>query len=520
MSKYIEINGRKYNQETGLPLEMEYNSRDSNICNGAKNKKSKISHAKNYCATDIHGHMQKSQTLSRKYTKPSADFVRKKKIRQIIRQNIEASKNSIYEKDPSKIRQVAPFNFNILKNSRSTRNKTTSKFKNNINLSDKKFLQKEAPFNYSVLNDIKKSEQENKIKQSTITTEELRKAAPFNYEAIRSLKPKNIDREKKEVLTTKKEIKSEPKAQNIIKKPLSQNNTQKLNNNIKTTKPVVNIQKRPIAVHRTKTESLGSSARANQIIARRNRKVINSIQPMQRKINDFQPAKASQSLNNKTNDFHIPNPAEKRAHHIQAQRKLQKAQPVEKRQHTPSSVIKNNAIADALSNAPKHNSNKKHKNKSMFKLNKFVGFASGFAALILFAGYVTYLNMPDISVKIAAAQAGIDARYPGYKPSGYKLDGPIAYNDGQVKIKFQSISGDKSYIVNQTKSGWDSKALLENYIKEKSDNEYATTREKGITVYTYDNGKAAWVSGGILYTIDGNAPLSPGQIRKIATSAV
>jgi hypothetical protein len=44
-----------------------------------------------------------------------------------------------------------------------------------------------------------------------------------------------------------------------------------------------------------------------------------------------------------------------------------------------------------------------------------------------------------------------------------------------------------------------------------------TYSERGLTVYTYGS-KAAWVNGGILYTLNGNAPLNSDQILKIASS--
>ena len=118
---------------------------------------------------------------------------------------------------------------------------------------------------------------------------------------------------------------------------------------------------------------------------------------------------------------------------------------------------------------------------------------------------------------MAAAQAGIDASYPSYQPDGYKLYGPVAFSDGEVRMKFTANTGSTGFALTQSRSGWDSGALLENYVKEKSNGDYTTSQEKGITVYSYQ-GSAAWVSGGILYTIDGDAPLSPHQIRKIATS--
>lgn len=202
-------------------------------------------------------------------------------------------------------------------------------------------------------------------------------------------------------------------------------------------------------------------------------------------------------------------PALTRVHQLQAAKKIapQKELPT-------ASVLKNAAINEAMASAPSHHA-KQHKHQS--HKQRLLGIVFGCFALVMFGGYLTYLNVPNLSVRVAAAQAGIDATYPGYQPDGYKLNGPVAFSDGQVQIKFAANTGSSDFTLNQSKSSWDSSALLENYVKEKSSDEYSTSQEKGITIYSY-GGNAAWVSGGILYTIDGDAPLSPDQIRKIATS--
>ncbi len=203
-------------------------------------------------------------------------------------------------------------------------------------------------------------------------------------------------------------------------------------------------------------------------------------------------------------------PAVTKAHQAQAAAK-----------HTPqasvpaASVLKQAAIKEALDNAPAANS-KQHRAQQSFR-SRIVGAVFGCMALVLFGGYFTYLNVPNLSVRVAAAQAGIDASYPGYRPDGYRLNGPVAFSDGQVRMKFAANTGTTDFTLNQSRSNWDSSALLENYVKTQSNDEYSTSQEKGITIYNYGS-NAAWVSGGILYTIEGDAPLSPDQIRKIATS--
>jgi hypothetical protein len=84
-------------------------------------------------------------------------------------------------------------------------------------------------------------------------------------------------------------------------------------------------------------------------------------------------------------------------------------------------------------------------------------------------------------------------------------------------MKFAANAGPQSYTLAQTRSGWDSSAVLTNYVEPKTGSQYNTTTTNGLTIYTYDNA-AAWVNAGILYTISGDAPLSSDQIQRIATS--
>ncbi|HMH70110.1 MAG TPA: hypothetical protein VK502_01830 [Candidatus Saccharimonadales bacterium] len=179
----------------------------------------------------------------------------------------------------------------------------------------------------------------------------------------------------------------------------------------------------------------------------------------------------------------------------------------------PSSVIKQEAINDAMEKAPSHNKREKRAKRHPRALS----IASASFALLLLGGYFTYLNMPSLSVRVAAAQSGVNATYPEYRPDGYSLHGPVAYNENEVMMKFAANAGPQNFTVTQAKSNWDSSAVLDNYVKQKAGDNYITYNERGLTIYTFD-GNAAWVNGGILYTVNGDAPLSTDQIRRIATS--
>lgn len=155
--------------------------------------------------------------------------------------------------------------------------------------------------------------------------------------------------------------------------------------------------------------------------------------------------------------------------------------------------------------------------KKRFAYPRVASVMTASLGLVLLGGYLTYINMPNLSMKVAAAQAGVNAKFPDYHPAGYKFDGPIAYSSGEVAVKFNLNGGGKqSYTIRQQNSSWDSQAVLDNYVAKQS-SQYMTSSEQGLTVYTFKN-KAAWVNGGVLYTIDGNAPLSNEQVLRIAGS--
>lgn len=138
-------------------------------------------------------------------------------------------------------------------------------------------------------------------------------------------------------------------------------------------------------------------------------------------------------------------------------------------------------------------------------------------AIFVLGGYFTYLNMPGLSVRVAASQADVAANYPDYHPDGYSFSGPVAFAQGQVAIDFHANGGNGKYTITQQKSGWDSQAVYDNVVAKVADDSYVTNSQQGLTIYTF-KGDAAWVNKGILYTISGDAPLSNEQLLRIAGS--
>lgn len=143
--------------------------------------------------------------------------------------------------------------------------------------------------------------------------------------------------------------------------------------------------------------------------------------------------------------------------------------------------------------------------------------AAALSGLIII-GYITYLNVPHIALRVAASRAGIDADLPNYQPSGFRFAGPIAYSPGSIVLNFRSTTGDeRAYTIIERRSEWDSASLLENYVRDKTD-QPLTFQQRGLTVYVYDGSSATWVNRGLWYTIEGNSLLNFDQILKIAAS--
>ncbi len=178
--------------------------------------------------------------------------------------------------------------------------------------------------------------------------------------------------------------------------------------------------------------------------------------------------------------------------------------------------IKNAAIAKALAQPTKKQTSAK---KKRFAWNRRATIISGLILILLGAAFVTYLNLPTISVALASSQAGIEATYPKFTPDGYSLQQPVTYKNGEVVLGFAANAGASSgaYTITQSRSSWDSSAVLDNVVRKEAGDNYSINKERGLTIYTYD-GNAAWVNSGILYVLAGDAPLSDDQIRRIAVS--
>ena len=135
---------------------------------------------------------------------------------------------------------------------------------------------------------------------------------------------------------------------------------------------------------------------------------------------------------------------------------------------------------------------------------------------LLAGGFLVWRNVPQVSMRIAAARSHIDASMPNYTPSGFSFAGPINTVSGAVTMHFKANTNNaKTFAITQEKSGLDSSSLAANITPK--DFQVQTSEVNGSTVYIYGSGNdAVWVNNGVLYTIKDKADLDSNQILKIA----
>ena len=136
--------------------------------------------------------------------------------------------------------------------------------------------------------------------------------------------------------------------------------------------------------------------------------------------------------------------------------------------------------------------------------------------VIALVGYLVYANLPDLSVRVAAMQSGINKAYPSFVPNSYRLDGLVKEENGRITMAFKD-ENNRKFMLFEEKSGWDSAAVLSNYVQKEWD-DYTVTKGQGLTIYM-SGSNAAWVNGGVFYLItDDSGTLTSNDLHDIAVS--
>lgn len=185
-------------------------------------------------------------------------------------------------------------------------------------------------------------------------------------------------------------------------------------------------------------------------------------------------------------------------------------------QRQPSTDIFEQALARANSHHQPATQPRRAKRRKALPGSRALSIAAASLAVLLLAGFFAWQNRAGLTMRYAAAQAGIDATLPGYKPSGYQ-PAQFSYSAGKVAVNFKNVHTGNNFALMESSTGWDSQALRDTFVAAKS-NTYQTIDAAGRTIYSYGDGHATWVDNGIWYQIVGNGQLNTNQIVDLATS--
>lgn len=219
------------------------------------------------------------------------------------------------------------------------------------------------------------------------------------------------------------------------------------------------------------------------------------------------------------NEFVVKRTASTQPSRVVANNEMMQQKPVVQSQTRPTAKeLKNTAIEKALaSTMRKEVQNKEKAPRIHFGLKRVLLALACSVAAVFAIVYFVNLNAPNISLKVAAMQTGIEASYPAYVPRDFSLS-DITSESGKITLNFKSSSTGESFTLTEEKSSWDTNALLNNFVRKEYKDDYSIIKEQGLTIYISDS-NATWVNGGIVYKL--NAPsnsLTKKQIKSIAVS--
>lgn len=180
--------------------------------------------------------------------------------------------------------------------------------------------------------------------------------------------------------------------------------------------------------------------------------------------------------------------------------------------HTTSTPVHKDIFEKAIASAHSHEQPAPKVPKHRKKHRRVAGTLAGIGAFLILGGFLAYLNLPHIELKVASLSAGFSAHMPGYKPTGYQLTN-VQQQRGTITLSFRS--GSSGYQITQQTSNWNSQTLQDDIIAAAN---HETIEKNGRIIYVYDN-VASWVNGGIRYDlVNNNANLSKDDIAQIAAS--
>lgn len=149
---------------------------------------------------------------------------------------------------------------------------------------------------------------------------------------------------------------------------------------------------------------------------------------------------------------------------------------------------------------------------------KIISVSAAAFAILLLGGFFAYQNVPAVSMRVAANEAGFMGKLPKSIPAGYAFDGPVQAEPANITLVYSSNSDDRQFVITQKPTNWSSEGLLTNYLVD-SKFRYQAYKDKGLTVYIYNGSNATWVDKGVWFSVKGDdGSLSAEQLLDIAAN--
>ncbi len=154
------------------------------------------------------------------------------------------------------------------------------------------------------------------------------------------------------------------------------------------------------------------------------------------------------------------------------------------------------------------------KSYSGFKAKFLITSAS---LVIIFLGYLTYINIPNYDSGIISKTTGFIAKIPSYNPPGFYLNKQIN-KLGYLSVSYISNTDSRQYSLNETPTTMNNQELKNNFVIPNYSN-YLNLKFKNQEIFIkIDKSEATWVKNNTWYKLVNNSALSLNQIVQLATS--
>ncbi len=143
-----------------------------------------------------------------------------------------------------------------------------------------------------------------------------------------------------------------------------------------------------------------------------------------------------------------------------------------------------------------------------------LSMGSGFAALMLVAGFMVYQNTPGLQISAAGMRVGLSTATPDFKEIGFSYNGVTTAQDKRI---IGLKDGQGSYQLTQQKTNWSGDSMIHSVSSTDASGNpnYTTAEVNGQKVYKLRNGSTMWVKDGVWYSLSGNRGVNPQKLEAI-----